>query len=757
MKSIFIACKNSKNSYSSILEMLLKTLNCELTVSSVEPEFIYKAVKSAVKTYRYIFISGDFINTEPYIQLYKNFIKNSETYADDNGKILGEYSIYKNSIISVIPTDEKHAENYITAFFGGINSKENFEYFKSGTIQTTDLNTDIIEQTLSEYLVLNNPEISIIENSIFTEIKITAFGHSKTDAEALLKSTSENIALLLGDDVFSVNEPVIEKTVVNLLINNNIKISTAESCTGGMMSEKITAVPNSSTVFELGIASYSNRIKHYALSVSDEILKNYGAVSKQTAAAMALGIKNLSGADLGIGITGVAGPSPSEGKPVGTVYIALYDGKYFWVRLLSLPTFSSRDEIRAYASFTAFDLVRRYIECSPLPLPEGSSDIQNIICLTEQPHFKNSSYLFIKDSINKNEISDFSQDLNFDNTLIEPNFDFGITTSKPLESLRKKVIKKHRVKNKFTPPDIKEIFKSFAERLYSTTDIKGFIFNYLYKATALILVSAIIMITFLAGDTFYGIYENNVSIEKARSLWTNSDIKTSNGSYYDFENLKTLNPQISGWITIENTVINNPICNYRENEYYLTHNHLNEKSNYGTLYFSKNSDIYGSGINTVIYGTSPGDGSLFAELINYKNRKFANNAPIIELTTLYSKNKYRIFAVITTTDNPAHEYTDEYFNFEKSDFYNETDFDLWITEAKLRSIYDCSIPVHYGDNIITLVTDSNEFSSAKLLVMAVKIDETSSSYNYTLKVNSAPKFPKIWYNVHNLKNPYIYE
>ena len=113
-----------------------------------------------------------------------------------------------------------------------------------------------------------------------------------------------------------------EKTVNNLK-EKNLKIASAESCTGGMVSSFITSVSGVSDVFEMGLCSYSCRIKNKILGVDNETLEKYGAVSKETAKEMAENIRKISGADLGVSVTGAAGPDGTEGHPPGYVFIAV--------------------------------------------------------------------------------------------------------------------------------------------------------------------------------------------------------------------------------------------------------------------------------------------------------------------------------------------------------------------------------------------------------------------------------------------------
>lgn len=139
---------------------------------------------------------------------------------------------------------------------------------------------------------------------------------------------------------------MVEKTVL-ALISREKRIATAESCTGGLLASMITDIAGASSVFELGVVSYSNEVKRRLLGVPQEILESFGAVSYQTAEAMAKGVCELNGADYGVGITGIAGPGGgTPEKPVGLVYFSIYcaEKKDFITRELRLK--GTRRQIR---------------------------------------------------------------------------------------------------------------------------------------------------------------------------------------------------------------------------------------------------------------------------------------------------------------------------------------------------------------------------------------------------------------------------
>ena len=147
---------------------------------------------------------------------------------------------------------------------------------------------------------------------------------------------------------------------VKLLKENNMTVSSAESCTGGLVSAYITAVPGSSSVFELGITSYSCRIKNEFFGVDRETLKSLGAVSRETAYQMAQKVREKANSDVGVSVTGVAGPDGSEGRAPGLVYIAAaYDGGVC-VRELNIEPIS-RDYVRETAVCEVFKLLIQII------------------------------------------------------------------------------------------------------------------------------------------------------------------------------------------------------------------------------------------------------------------------------------------------------------------------------------------------------------------------------------------------------------
>jgi nicotinamide-nucleotide amidase len=191
------------------------------------------------------------------------------------------------------------------------------------------------------------------------QVHLRAWSADIPAAERLLQEIQEGIVLALGEAVFTTAGESMEEVVARELTLHHATIATAESCTGGLLAERLTRISGSSAYFLGGVVSYSNTLKSAWVDVPAEIIESRGAVSAEVAIALADGIRRRTGATLGVGITGVAGPTGgSPEKPVGTVHVAIADASGSKER--GVLFLGERDRIRWQASQTALDLVRRY-------------------------------------------------------------------------------------------------------------------------------------------------------------------------------------------------------------------------------------------------------------------------------------------------------------------------------------------------------------------------------------------------------------
>lgn len=205
-----------------------------------------------------------------------------------------------------------------------------------------------------------NPTIAPYAKDGEVTLRITAKCDKKDNADELIMPVIDEIKKRIEDFLYSIEGKDLDQLVGELLIEKNTTISLAESCTGGLISSNLTSIPGISKVFNRGIVSYSNEAKMENLGVSPDTLMKYGAVSRQTAEEMALGIRRLSNTDIGLAVTGIAGPDGGTAeKPVGLVYVALADRNNVYCKELKL--WGNRNRIRNVTSLYAFDMVRRWI------------------------------------------------------------------------------------------------------------------------------------------------------------------------------------------------------------------------------------------------------------------------------------------------------------------------------------------------------------------------------------------------------------
>ena len=191
------------------------------------------------------------------------------------------------------------------------------------------------------------------------QVHLRAWTDDIPSAQRRLQEIQEGIVLALGEAVFTTKGESMEEVVARDLTLQHATIATAESCTGGLLAERLTRISGSSAYFLGGVVSYSNTLKSAWVDVPAEIIESRGAVSAEVAIALADGIRRRTGATLGVGITGIAGPTGgTPEKPVGTVHISIADASGSKERALYFS--GERERIRWQASQTALDLVRRY-------------------------------------------------------------------------------------------------------------------------------------------------------------------------------------------------------------------------------------------------------------------------------------------------------------------------------------------------------------------------------------------------------------
>ncbi len=225
--------------------------------------------------------------------------------------------------------------------------------------------SDLDQLIAPVYKKYDNPTTTILAAAGDLQIHLRARCSTEGEAAALLVEVGGPIELLLGDRIYSRNGQSLEEVVGDMLRERHNTLSVAESCTGGLLGERITSVPGSSTYFLGGFITYASRMKVEWLGVPEDIIAQFGAVSKETAEAMALGARRRTGSTYALAITGVAGPdSGGEKAPVGTIFVGLADAA--GCQVLQRQFIGDRTRIRQFATQMALDMLRR--KCAQIKL-----------------------------------------------------------------------------------------------------------------------------------------------------------------------------------------------------------------------------------------------------------------------------------------------------------------------------------------------------------------------------------------------------
>jgi nicotinamide-nucleotide amidase len=228
------------------------------------------------------------------------------------------------------------------------------------TLKTAGIGEGNLDEMISPLLKSTNPSIGVYARADGVHVRIGAKAPTASEAQALIEPVEKEARKILGPAIWGVDDDTLEKAVGRMLVERGLTLAAMESCTGGLLSDAITNVPGSSRYFRGGIVSYATEIKE-AMGVDPAVIARHGVYSAETAIAMAGAVRERLGADIGIGITGVAGPDPQDWVPVGQVYVGLVDemGKSESTNFLFNQ---GREAIKRRAVTQALALLRRHLD-----------------------------------------------------------------------------------------------------------------------------------------------------------------------------------------------------------------------------------------------------------------------------------------------------------------------------------------------------------------------------------------------------------
>ncbi len=238
------------------------------------------------------------------------------------------------------------------------------QHMERRTIKLFGLSEASVDEALADLdLKSMGVEIGFYPNFPENHIVLIARHDSEDIAKHNIRAVFRLVESRLGEYIIAHEQETLEGVIAGILIDKKITLAVAESCTGGLITDRLTDIPGSSEFLERGVVTYSNKAKTELLSVPEDVIGSHGAVSEQVAQLMAEGVRRTAGTNLGLSVTGIAGPAGgSEDKPVGTVYIALADGKETVCRKHSFRWDRRRNKV--ISSQAALVLLKRYLEGS---------------------------------------------------------------------------------------------------------------------------------------------------------------------------------------------------------------------------------------------------------------------------------------------------------------------------------------------------------------------------------------------------------
>jgi|WetSurMetagenome_2_1015567.scaffolds.fasta_scaffold09412_2 nicotinamide-nucleotide amidase len=292
--------------------------------------------------------------------------KNSKVIFNVNGTAPGIWIEKNNKVIIALPgvpfEMKEMMKSKVIPMLAEKFSDDIKYVLKSKTILTTGIGESNLAELIGDVKpIIGNNKLAFLPSLYGVRLRIDVKGESINDTNNKIEEIENKLRAKIDEYIFGTDEDLPEKIVGDLLLQKNLTLAVAESCTGGLISSKITDISGSSKYFLGEICSYSNNSKFNILGVKEDTLKKYGAVSEETALEMAINVRQKFNADIGISTTGIAGPTGGTNeKPVGLVWVGLSDGSRTFAMKFMFGNNRERTKIRA--TYMAFGILRNHLK-----------------------------------------------------------------------------------------------------------------------------------------------------------------------------------------------------------------------------------------------------------------------------------------------------------------------------------------------------------------------------------------------------------
>ena len=583
-------------------------------------------------------------------------------------------------------------------------------------VRAVGIKHERVEGLLADLTATSNPVVTVEADRNEVLVRVGAQGADQTAAAALCSSVLQTIVERLGDYAYGLDVDSIESAVIRKMRKKNLGLAVVEHGTDGMLTRMLTETEFGQEIVRYTTMADEPEAAAKKLGVPIKKLKKHGIISEYSAVAMANAARVKVAAHIGISVC-TAPPEYENKKNTGVVYIAVCDRDSVYVKKLVVSVFDEADgDAVVDASVArALNMLRLFVDYYP-------------------EHYHASIPLFKALDGRKNVTdNDRYEDDAFGDILIRPR-------SSAVSAIFGNLIFRRGDR---LPTIMKKFI--FTLSLLVFLGCSGYLCYYYYDSFAAIKATEQLRDIYYTSDT---------------SAQTAAETPEEYPESYEnsFASLWLINPDIVGFLKIENTRIDYPVVQAADNQYYLRRAFDGSYSNQGVPFLDYRADVERPSDNLVIYGHNMRNGQAFADLLSYRDLDFYKQHPVINFNTVHRENKYAVFAVFITNAADSAAGQDDVFNYHDMVIAaSDEDFLEYANQLKARSVIDTGIQIDPGDELLTLSTCSDEyFTGARFVVAARALREGEKNVDTGSAVlNPTPLYPDIWYENYGGERPAI--
>ena len=615
--------------------------------------------------------------------------------------------------ILLLPDNQTELAAMFAKYLSPYLSGSQAETTVTRTVRTYGVAADQARLRIGSLMDTANPAVTVDRDGGEVLIRVSAHASTTQTAAAMCTPVLRAIAERMGDAAYGLDVDSLQSAVVGKLTSKQMDIAVAEAGTGGILTRVLAETTGGAEVLRYSVAVDDDDAKRERLKLSQKLLRKKGGVSEETAVAMADAARKRASTTLGVAIT--LGGVKERGAAGKIVYIAVADANNVYVKKLVVDPEGSADVAVDAALSRALNMVRLFVDYLPRPYPSA-------IPLDEALAGKTVTDKEIhgtQDGPGRGEDADHKGFLN-------------------------------------------RLLGNFIIRKADETSVKVRKFIFILA-----------MLIFLGSAGYVGLYyyeswsfaRQTESLKDMFSMEGLEDVEISEDfprhDYLpQFAALWTLNPDVAGYLSIDDTGVQYPVVQRTDDTsnataYYLRRDFYGKSNQHGIPFLDYRADIEEPGDNMIVYGHNMKDGTIFGELLNYQELSYYREHPVIDFSTLYEHNRYKIISVFITNayenQGPVFAYHDFVEAKSGEDLLN------YVNQVRVRSLIETPVDVESTDKLITISTCSYEFKDARFVVVArrVRNGEDDQVNVDAARKNPAPLMPDIWYQLYGGVKPNV--